>query len=227
MAWIGFHAIGHDLDRGLTILSDSLNTATDALTERRAQIVQDYADYEAGVSAGSVERIGEWDEDAGWIWEQSQFYEFDLTTVDETIASMRKAHVIALYHHWERVISRWALRQMLANGVTPDGNLTHGDFKKAVVAGGYDVHPRLDAVRALNNCLKHNSDDFGPKLMKRWPELFPADYKGGKGSDWFEDITITEEQMTEIVEALRTSGPPAWLPKPDGFKWPRKSGKND
>jgi hypothetical protein len=210
--WLGFNTAGYDLARGIDILVDSLKTSTDALAARHAQTAKDYAAYETGVADGSIKRIGEYEEGIGWIWEQSEHYDYDLETIAEVLATMNKAHVVALYHHWERVILRWAKIQKPKK----KGNVNHEDLCGAIEAAGFKVHPRMAAIRDLNNALKHNSAKYGPDLLVSWPELFDDDFDpgGGQNVNWHDAISITVVQMDEIVEALRSSGPPTYLPKP-------------
>ena len=208
--WLGFNIAGYDLQRGIDILVDSLKTSADALAERHAKVTREYAAYEAGVADGTIKRIGEYEEGVGWVWEQSDHYEYDLSMIFEVLDTMKKAHVLALYHHWERVISRWAKIKKAK------GNVNHEDLCAAVSGAGFPVHPRMAAIRHLNNVLKHNSAKSGPALLESWPELFEADFQPGGGAyfDWHKSVSVNILQMDEIVEALRQSGPPKYLPKP-------------
>lgn len=210
--WLGFNIAGYDLERGIDILVDSLTTSTDALSERYEKVTSEYAAYEAGVADGTIERIGEYEEGVGWIWEQSEHYEYDLSMIHEVLDTVTKAHVLALYHHWERVIARWAKIKKPKN----KGNVNHEDLCRAVSVAGFPIHPLMAAIRDLNNVLKHNSAKSGPALHSAWPELFDHDFQPGGGEyfDWHKAISINRIQMDEIVEALRLTGPPKYLPKP-------------
>lgn len=210
MAWIGFNTFGYDLERGIDILQDSLKIALDALEQKRRDTEQEYENYEAGVAAGTIEREGEW-EDGVRLWEKSQFYDLDIEMIAETVEAVRKAHVVALYHHWERTISRWARLENLIPADVAKPN--HGHLRNALLGAGIVPHHRLNAIRDLNNALKHNSDEFGAKLLKSWSKLLPPNFQGGPGADWYQAITLTDADVRLIAEALKRSGPSAFLQK--------------
>lgn len=210
MAWIGFNTFGYDLERGIDVLQDSLKTALNALEEKRRETDKEYDDYEAGVAAGTIEPEGEW-EDGVRIWEKSQFYDLDMEMIAETVEAVRKAHVMGLYHHWERTIARWARREDLISAAVAKPN--HGHLRTALLGAGIVPHQRLDAIRDLNNALKHNSNDFGAKLMKSWPELLPPKLQGSPSTDWYQIITVTDADVRQIADALKQSGPSAFLQK--------------
>lgn len=197
----GFDAHGYDYGRSLAILDDTLTAAEQGLEDRRARLAADLADYET-----SGVRIGEWADGGQKIWDQSDVYEFDIELVDEGLANLRKSYVIAFYHSWERMVGRWADVGSKAN---------HKELRRAVENKGVGPHPRLDAVRDLNNALKHNSKDYGAALIASWPEVLPPGFALGDDYgkddkvkiDWFSLVTISHEQMREIIVALRASGP--------------------
>lgn len=200
---LGFNVHGYDYGRSLMVLEDTLVEAERGLTQKRERTLAEAAEYEA-----KGERIGEWADDGRKIWDQSDAYNFDLELIDEGLANIRKAFVIALYHSWERMVGRWA-----EVGAKAD----HAELRRGVEKKGVAPHVRLDAVRDLNNALKHNSRKYGADLLNSWPELtpegfaLPDGYEGGNGwVDWFSVITIDDKQMREIISALRASGPEAF-----------------
>lgn len=106
------------------------------------------------------------------------------------------------------MVGRWAYV-----GIKAD----HAELRRGVEKKGINPHARLDAVRDLNNALKHNSRKYGADLLRSWPELIPegftlpGGYEGGTGwVDWFAVILINDAQMREIIAALRASGPEAF-----------------
>jgi len=221
MVAFSFNFYGYDFEHGIMILMDSLLAATDALKAKRVKTAEDWAAYEAGVKEGSVKEVEERDDETGQlIWNQSQFYEHDLSLIDENMDVLRKTHVIAAYHLWERTIRLWT---------KIDGNENFAKLAEAGVAAGLTIDPRMEAVSNLNNTLKHNSVKAGPKLLEVWPELFPDGYavmlkrrlyratklaEEGMGAgpapiDWFAAVTITPAQMDDIFAAIRASGPKA------------------
>lgn len=101
MVAFNFNVYGHDFERGLMVLRDSLTAAMAALRER---ISAEYDPYKAALDRGEPP-VGERDEESGaWVWEQSQFFDYDLELIEETKNALRKTHATAIYHHWERVI---------------------------------------------------------------------------------------------------------------------------
>lgn len=223
MATFNFNAYGHDFERGLMILRDSLTAALQALDLQREKIGSEYDEYNAALARGELPR-GEFDEETGsWVWEQSQFFDYDLELIEETKSAIRKAHATALYHLWERVVRHWTRTH---------GRENHDELVAKVEALGLAVDGRMKAISHLNNALKHNSQRFGPKLLETWPELLPANYvetleqakaralewkEQGHGDgevwpNWFEAITLTDAHIDTIFHAIRASGPRADTP---------------
>jgi len=208
MAAFNFNFYGYDYEHGIMILSDSLLAATDALTAKHKATGEEWAKYEADVAAGLIEEKAEYDNETGtMVWNQSQFYEHDLELLVEGVQALRKAHVIALYHLWERINCQWA---------DAPANYKHHDLVALVKAKGIEPTDRFTDVYNLNNVLKHNSDRSGPKLLEGWPEIFcnveklrARQVAGGKRILWSNSIVITSEQMDEVFSAMRRSGPVA------------------
>lgn len=210
MALLNINWHGFDFERGLSILDQSLSAATSALEANSVAVQKQWDDYEASLAAGAPEDV-EWEDDIK-VWDRGMAYENDLHMIQDAHGVMKKAHVIALYHLWERIVRAWTKAPARAD---------HSTLRKLVEAKGIRVHPRLDAIRDLNNALKHNSEKSGPDLLKSWPELFSGKFKADIAKrldkacvdpkqsmvDWFEAIRISDDQMAEIMLALRTSGP--------------------
>lgn len=223
MVAFNFNAYGHDFERGLMILRDSLTAALDALDLQRRAVSAEYDAYSEGLKRGELPS-GEFDEERGaWVWEQSQSFDFDLELIDETKGAIRKTHAIAIYHLWERVVRHWT---------SAHGQETHDQLTARVAEKGLVVHERMKVISHLNNALKHDSQRSGPRLLAGWPEIFPQDYaemverqkegaakrkEQGHGDgefrpDWFDAITLADADMEVIFEAVRTSGPRANTP---------------
>lgn len=206
MAEINFNTYGYDYEHGIMILSDSLLVATEALAAKHKATDEERAKYEADVAAGLIEEKAEYDDENGvMIWNQSKIYEHDLELIDEGVQALRKAHVIALYHLWERIICQWT---------DAPANYKHKDLVELAKAKGIEPNDRFTDVYNLNNVLKHNSNRSGPKLLKEWSEMF-CDAEnlrarleaGGKPILWSSSIFITGELMNEVFSAMRRSGP--------------------
>lgn len=222
MVGFNFNVYGHDFERGLMILRDSLTAALTALDDQRTKIHVEYDAYNLGLARGD-EPTGEFNHQTGsWVWEQSQFFDYELELIDETKAAIRKAHTVAVYHHWERVIRSWT-------GL--HGNESHDELAAAATAKGVAVPDRLKTVSHLNNVLKHSSRRSGPNLLAEWPEVFregqaeiitnelkaaaerkergeDADYS----PDWFEAIHLSDKHIDEVFAVTRAGGPRAHIP---------------
>tara|TARA_R110000782_G_scaffold40150_7_gene92814 strand:- start:3820 stop:4494 length:675 start_codon:yes stop_codon:yes gene_type:complete len=223
MVAFNFNVDGHDFERGLMILRDSLTAALQALDLQREKVGTEYDEYNAGLARGEPAK-GDFDEESEtWIWEQSQFYDYDLELIEETKGAIRKTHATAIYHLWERVVRNWT---------GSHGRETHDMLVEKLVEKGLTVDERMKTISHLNNALKHNSHRFGPLLLAAWPEVFPADYadqierqkqqatdwkERGHGNgefwpDWFDRITLTDADMDTIFDVVRRSGPRANTP---------------
>lgn len=223
MVAFNFNVYGHDFERGLMVLRDSLTAAMAALDKQRERISAEYDAYKAALDRGEPP-VGERDEESGaWVWEQSQFFDYDLELIEETKNALRKTHATAIYHHWERVIRSWT---------SAHGQETHDELAAKAVEKGQRIADRLKVISYLNNALKHNSQRFGPLLMEAWPEVFPEGFADlvkrrreeaaqrqangiGDGEfwpDWFDAITLTDAHVDEVFVATRASGPRAHVP---------------
>lgn len=191
-----FNATGYRFGVALSMLREALLAAERGLRAKRSDIEKKLAKYEQ-----SGEFIGEYEDDHK-LWEQSDFYKADIEQINEALADVRKPYVIALFHTWERMA--------LSYGKPRSGKPSYSDLKLALEAKGVRIHPELNAVRALNNALKHNSQEFGPKLLQMWPELLPMHARENPfrdPDDWYGKIKINDEHILRIIEILKESGP--------------------
>lgn len=206
MVAFNFNFYGYDYEHGIMVLSDSLLAATDALAAKYKSTEEEWSKYESDVANGVIEAKEERDDETGAIiWNQSQFYEHDLQLIDEGVQSLRKAHVIALYHLWERIICQWC---------DAPAKYKHDDLVELVKGKGIEPPDRFTDVYHLNNVLKHNSERAGPKLLACWPEMFwnaeklkARIEKDDKRILWSNTIVITKDRMDEVFSAMRRSGP--------------------
>jgi hypothetical protein len=199
-----------DFERGLAVLRSSLDAATGALEANREAIQKDWDGYEDALNNG-VPADEIWEDDVK-VWDQGHAHENDIRLILETREIMLKAHAIAAYHLWERIVRSWTKAPAKAD---------HEMLVKLVEAKGITVHFRMAAIRDLNNALKHNSEKYGPALLVSWPELFSARFREGirhrlakisgdptaSKVNWHEAITINSDQMDELMDAVRASGP--------------------
>lgn len=154
MAKLDFNFWAFDYEHRITVMADTLASAEAALDAKSAEIEAIAKKYEADVTAGIIEDEEEYDGDTGsLIWSRSWGYDQDLEVINEGLVSLRKAFVVALYHHWERTAQRWT-------GV----DSTKGNYAllKAVREKNVSPPERLQHVYHLNNVLKHNSQKIRP-----------------------------------------------------------------
>jgi hypothetical protein len=88
----------------------------------------------------------------------------------------------------------------------------------ATSASGYPVHPRLEAVTALANTLKHDGGINGPTLLALWPAVFTHRFSPRAApyfTDWFDAVTLTDDQVLEAFAIIAASGPSATLYSPE------------
>ncbi len=59
----------------------------------------------------AYQTAGDWivehDDDGNVMWDQETLLEMDIEASDEAIMALRKAFVMALYHHWERALRKY------------------------------------------------------------------------------------------------------------------------
>ncbi len=206
MAKLDFNFWAFDYDRRITVMADTLATAEAALDAKSAEIAAVRDKHEQDVSDGIVGDDTEYDEDTGAVmWSRSWGYDQDLEVINEGLVALRKAFVVALYHHWEKTVQKWA---------DIKSNAKHAKLYKAVRDKGVTPPDRLEHVYHLNNVLKHNSLKNGPALLKEWPELFVLNDMIQKRLDagktdiaWSDNVSISADRMKEIFDVMRASGP--------------------
>lgn len=206
MAAFNFNFYGYDYEHGIDVLTDSLLAATEALNAKEKATEKTWEEYEEKVASGEIAEIAEYDDETGTlIYNQSQVYEHDVKVVGEAIQAVRKAHVIALYHLWERIVRQWTDTRQ---------NARHDKLVNRVRAKGIEPPERFEHIYRLNNVLKHNSEDSGPKLLAAWPELFwnaeklqARVDKGDAQIRWESTIILSGKTMEEVVTVMKASGP--------------------
>lgn len=206
MAKINFNFWASDYDHRITVMSDTLLAAEEALDAKSQQIADEAAAYEADIAAGSVDDDVVYDDDTGSvIYRRSSAYDYDLDVIDQGLVALRKSFVISLYHLWERTAKGWS-------GASTANE--HSKFLKAVRAKDVNPPERLEHIYFLNNVLKHNSRKHGPKLLTAWPEIFVLPHmlqkqldEGKVRIEWSERLAISKGAMAEIFAVIRASGP--------------------
>lgn len=198
MVALSFNMLGFSYQQGVDWLETGFATSAPAMVELRAKLSRDLEAYEASVLAGG-ERIGEW-EDGHRLWEQDQLFAIQMEDAEESLMDLRKAYVLAIYHHWERAARRWSRIS------------THAKHDKLVTATrdlGYPIDPRLEGVRDLVNTLKHNNAATASKLFLSWPDVLRADPAKRPDMDWYSVVHLGDRHVHEVCEIVRASGPDA------------------
>ncbi len=211
LAPLNFNFHGYDYERGITVLSEGLSAASEALEDKRASAETAWKIYEDGVMSGELAEEEERDEETGsLLWSKSLAFEYDIKLIDEGIGALRKAFVVALYHHWERIVFQWT--------EAPIGS-DHKKLVGRVRARGVELPEQFEHIYLLNNILKHNSAKAGPLLLKTWPDLFwrPDKLamrvaKGDKRILWESAIILGDHMMDCIILTMKASGPVSHRP---------------
>ena len=200
MVALNFNMLGFAYQQGVDWLETGFATCASAMVSHRAKLSRDLEAYEVSVSAGG-ERIGEWEE-GHRLWEQDQVFAMQIDDAEESLMDLRKAYVLAAYHHWERAARRWS---RISN---------HAKHSKLITATrdlGYPIDPRLEGLHDLVNTLKHNSVGCASKLILSWPDVLKADPAARPDLDWYGCIEIEDRHVHEVCEIIRGSGPNAEL----------------
>ena len=193
---LGFDVRGYQFDVGLKAIAQGFRASAIALMAEVERIEADLAAYER---AGVWE--GERDDDGHVIWSRDQIFAMEQEAAEEALMHLRKAFVLALYHHWER-----AIRAYTGGGQGP----RHGQLIKRAEQEGIAVVPALEKTYRLANALKHNSDNHGTRLFEIWPAIFDEHFKPISGVDWYRAVVLADEHVDEALEAIAKSGPRIW-----------------
>lgn len=189
---------GYTFQQGVTVLKDAYQAAADALQEEWQRAKDEAVTYQDAVDSGQTLWIGERDEDGYVIWDQEMVHQMDIEAKIEGQNGLRKAFVLAAYHHWERGARTW----------TSDDVRDHKRLILAVKAKGIGISERLDAVRDLANVLKHDNDARGAELIASWPAVFPKSFQqSNTRTDWYDAVRLTDAHLCEVFDAIAASGP--------------------
>lgn len=198
MAALTFNMQGYAFQEGIRVLIAAHETTADALHEELQRAKEDALAYQEEVERGEREWIGERDEDGHVIWDQEQVHDMEIESKIEGQAAVRKAFILALYHHWERSARIW----------TGSDKRDHDKLVAAVEAEGTPIHPKLGAVRDLANLLKHDNDKWGHALLQSWSAIFPFGFTPGPGrTNWYDAVRLTDAHLVEAFNIVAASGP--------------------
>lgn len=185
---------------GLDTIEQAYRAAIRGITQEIDQKKAAAYDYARHIEAGG-EPIEERDEEGRLIWTNAELLDATIHTAEDALMSLRKAYAVALYHYWERSALHW----------TGKASEEHDKLAVRVEGMGIPVDPRLHALRDLANLLKHANTKWGERLHESWSELFPSDFwlptNGGWRADWYEQVSLTEDQFGKVLAIVRASGP--------------------
>jgi hypothetical protein len=191
MAAFKFDARQFEFDHGVRLLKQGYEAARDALLKEIERIRADARAYEERLANGG-DWIGE-REDGHVLWEQTDVYEAETEDAHRALYEVRRAFIIALYHHWERSAARW-----LGND-----NASHKQLERYCASNGFGPSLDLNAVRCLANHLKHRpgaNSDWLIELREKHPSFLPHVQMS--------PFALTDVDFETIATVILASGPP-------------------
>lgn len=190
MAAFSFDARHFAFDHGVRLLKQGYEAARDALLGEVERTQAKASMYEEDLANGG-EWIGE-REDGHILWEQSQIYDAEIDDTYQALYEVRRAFIIALYHHWERSAASWL-----------GEDAGHAKLEQFCADNGFGPSPDLDAVRHLANHLKHGPASRSPwldKMREKYPLFMPRVGTFAFG--------LSDDDITKVAAAILASGPP-------------------
>lgn len=196
MVKLNFDARGYAFGAGLDVLRQGYASASKALAADIERVRFASAAYEA-----SPDFIGEYDAEGHILWDRGTVLVMEQETVEEALEALRKAFVLAAYHHWERAIRAYTdsnqnakYRQLVARAERKD----------------IPAVPDMAKVYRLANTLKHNSGYHGEVLFGLWRGLFGPFFKARHDTDWYSAITLSDDDVHEVMRIIEAAGPKVW-----------------
>ena len=200
MVKLTFNAWGYSFQEGALTLQRAYQAAEDALSGDLDTATDEAAIYHHNVQNGA-EPEQELDENGYLIVDQGDILIMNIEAATGALSAMRKAFVLALYHHWERSARQW----------TKLDHAKHDKLSAAVVAMNYPIDPRLGGVRDLANTIKHNSAQWGSNLAVSWPATLPNGAPQGSG-EWYDAVELSAKLMQDVGHIIASSGPTTHSP---------------
>ena len=135
-----------------------------------------------------------------------------LSTAEDASNEARKAFAIAAYHLWEHAVRSATEARVDSVRISKNKQGPRGaDLECCARKLGWKVSPDISSIRTLVNLLKHDSKGRWEDLEKQWPALWQSaqNYRITRDLGYANAIRISQEQLLEIFNAVRQSGPPA------------------
>ncbi|MFS3137690.1 hypothetical protein ACLRDC_20390 [Gluconacetobacter sacchari] len=197
--WLPLNLQGLVYECAIDVLVTSARAALDAM---RASSAANTAALEAHRASGVFE--GERDEHGMAICDRAELHEQEIAYIAEMANELRKAFVVAAYHHWEVSVLAWARRE------TPhDANLrNHAQSVAKAIEVGYPPDAELRQVSCLANLIKHDSDSARRALKKAAPKLYETMFENVTARPrWASAVEISDATLDWVFEVVRKSGP--------------------
>lgn len=164
----------------------------------------EHASHATRVKAGEVV-WEELDPETGSGWSYGEDLAERCEDAEDALLVIRKAFVMTAYHLWERGAQRWG-----------KSDESHKGLVKALEKATINVDDRLEELRLLVNCLKHNSKT-ATELIEKRPSLFATDFDPGalhpvtgkpfSRIDWADNIVLTDADVDDYLDVVRNSAP--------------------
>jgi hypothetical protein len=182
--------------RGIQMLRRGYETSRDALASEASSTAAAMREHAAAIE--NEDDIIDYT-DGFVVVTRTDTLRLQLSAAVDAAGEVRTAFAVAFYHHWERSVSSWAEKHLK----------NFDELTKAMSELGYPMHPRIGAVRALANLLKHDSWKWGEELKRDWPDVFVRNVRvWPTNTGWYEVIDLTDDHVLEVIDVVEASGPP-------------------
>ena len=200
MAKFSFDMEAYSYTQGIKAIQLMFEAAKSTLNAQHFELDDAKIEYDRHLERGG-EPIGEW-EDGYKLWDQEDVYRLEQLALEEAIAELRVATVIAIYHLWERHIPNSRSQQRNHERLILDAR-----------ARSISLHPNINALCYAANYLKHGSEKWLEKLETEHPDRFLPSTKNSKNwpaafrklqlkdtdIEWFIEIaSISQRPITEL-----------------------------
>ena len=121
---------------------------------------------------------------------------------DETrnaLDMVKQGFAVILYHSWERHAVDWS---------GWNGKYHHGHVTKRLTDAGYTITPGVHKLGKVANCIKHNSAELWKQDETMFKDSVREELQLGLRPDYARNLVISDQQMSDLFDALLQSGPP-------------------
>jgi hypothetical protein len=201
MAQLNFNVLGFIYQDGIRNLRKMWDAASEGLNRHLQAAYDEVELYDRSVKTGTPAQIECDDETGQVIYDHRDTLIYHTTTAEEAKSTLNKSIVITAFHHWERSARDWTRMPQ---------NKNFFELRTAVTAKGYPVSNDLVILYLLANLLKHANPKHGAVLYEKRRDFFRRDFDPSHARiEWFEEIDLSDDQVTEIFDTLAACGPTA------------------